>query len=107
MGLIFIGSSLPARMLPRSPILSRDKLLHAAEYAALGALACRAALGRMRAGWAVLVGVLTASVFGASDELHQLLVPGRQCDVFDWIADTAGGAVGALGWIGFATWRGA
>jgi VanZ family protein len=105
MALIFIGSSIPARMLPRSPIFSKDKLLHAAEYAALGALACRAALGRVRTGWAVLIGILVASVFGASDELHQLLVPGRQCDVFDWTADTAGGALGALGWAGFAAWR--
>ena len=39
----------------------------------------------------ILIGV---AIFGASDELHQYFVPGRSCDVYDWMADVAGGALG-------------
>lgn len=34
------------------------------------------------------------SLFGASDEWHQLFVPGRACEFFDWVADSLGGAFG-------------
>jgi VanZ family protein len=34
--------------------------------------------------------VLLTSVYGIVDEVHQLFVPGRNCDLFDWIADTLG-----------------
>ena len=38
------------------------------------------------------VGLTTA--FGASDELHQLFVPGRSADVHDLVADATGAAAG-------------
>ena len=41
-----------------------------------------------------------ASLFGASDEFHQSFVPGRDTDVFDWVADTLGATAGALVWLG-------
>jgi VanZ family protein len=34
--------------------------------------------------------VLTGGFIGLLDELHQLFVPGRQCDWRDWIADILG-----------------
>lgn len=71
------------------------QLLHALVYVVLGILACRAAEGR---GWALLLGGLVGSVYGAVDEFHQRFVPGRVCDLRDWIADTVGALVGALGW---------
>ena len=39
------------------------------------------------------IGVTT--LYAASDELHQLFVPGRDSSVFDWTADAIGGAAGA------------
>jgi VanZ family protein/UDP-2,3-diacylglucosamine pyrophosphatase LpxH len=40
--------------------------------------------------------LLIVALFAASDEWHQRFVPGRQCDVFDWMADVSGCVV-ALG----------
>ena len=34
--------------------------------------------------------------YGASDEFHQLFVACRSCDVFDLMADIAGGTIGAV-----------
>ena len=96
MGLIFLGSSIPSRSLPSSWVFSYDKVLHGIEYAVLGALACRAAGARGLA--PVVAGILVGSIFGASDEFHQLFVAGRACDWHDWLADSVGGTVGALAW---------
>jgi VanZ family protein len=71
-----------------------DKLLHAVEYGALGALLAWPLAG-VAPRRAFLLAVVLASAYGASDELHQWFVPGRFADVRDWAADTAGGALGA------------
>ncbi|MEE9493404.1 MAG: VanZ family protein [Gammaproteobacteria bacterium] len=44
--------------------------------------------------------VLLASMYGVFDEIHQLYVPGRYADIWDWVADTSGAilAVGLLSW---------
>ncbi len=39
---------------------------------------------------------LVVALFGATDEWHQLFVPGRACEFGDWLADTAGGGLGLL-----------
>ncbi len=44
-----------------------------------------------------IVAVLSLSLYGAVDELHQLTTPGRSAaDVADWIADTLGSIAGSL-----------
>ena len=93
MALIFLGSSLPSHDLPGG-VGDFDKVLHTLEYGALGALVCFAA-GRHRPR-ALVIGALVASLYGASDELHQLFVAGRSCDALDWIADSVGGTLGAM-----------
>ena len=72
-----------------------DLLAHGVLYAGLGWLAAKT----LRAGDAPLSGwlkwvvpVLFVACYGASDELHQWFVPGRQCTFADWVADVAGGA---------------
>lgn len=37
-----------------------------------------------------------ASLYGMVDELHQLLVPGRNADIKDWIADFTGALLAVL-----------
>jgi VanZ family protein len=44
---------------------------------------------------AIIVALLLTSTYGASDEFHQRFVPGRDCDVLDWAADTFGGFIAA------------
>ena len=43
---------------------------------------------------AVLVAIVISSLYGVSDEYHQLFVPGRTFDVFDMLADAIGSVVG-------------
>jgi VanZ family protein len=43
----------------------------------------------------LLASLLLSALYGASDELHQSLVPGRTPQVFDWMVDVAGAAAGA------------
>lgn len=47
----------------------------------------------------ILIFIIVA-VFSASDELHQRFVPGRSCDVYDWLADALGAGLGLIlsGW---------
>jgi len=91
MGLIFFLSAQPK--LPEVIFLfdGIDKLFHAGAYGVLGLLVSYA-LG-VSSRRAALVAVALSSLYGASDELHQYFVPGRSCDVFDWLADTSGAAV--------------
>lgn len=88
--LLFGLSSLPAGTTPSSPISfpGDDKVAHAALYAVLGGL-LRLALGRT--GPAIAL----AAAYGATDEVHQAFVPGRDADAFDWFADLVGAALGA------------
>lgn len=42
------------------------------------------------------LGIVLTSLYAASDEFHQLFVPGRSCQASDWLLDTYGGAAGAI-----------
>lgn len=73
-----------------------NAICHFAEYLILGVLLANAlGLGLSRKS-ALLLAVVLASAYGASDEIHQHFVPTRVCDPLDWMVDTLGGAVGAL-----------
>jgi VanZ family protein len=79
-------------------ILGFDKVQHFAAYAAL-ALATgfwfsrESLLKRSRRVFVICAAI--ASVYGIFDEFHQYFVPGRSCDIWDWVADSLGGAAGA------------
>ncbi len=84
----------PFPFLPQG-LLAQDKLLHAGAYAVLGALVAASLRTRVGPGHAVLVAVLLAAAYGATDEWHQAYVPGRDADPLDWTADAAGAILGA------------
>ena len=78
-----------------------DKVLHAVEYAVLGGLCYRAfrwAAGSAVSRQAVVLAIVTASLYGVTDEAHQFFVPFRESSWQDWVADTVGAAIGALSW---------
>ena len=79
------------------PLPYVDKIAHFGFYGVMGFLCAlwQRESGR-RALAAVLVGMAFVSLVGAVDEVHQHWIPGRSMDLFDWIADTAGGSAGAL-----------
>lgn len=78
-----------------------DKVLHAVEYGILSILCYRAfrrAAGSAVARQAVVLAILTASVYGLTDEVHQAFVPLREATWQDWLADTIGAVIGAMSW---------
>jgi VanZ family protein len=92
--LIFMLSTLHGSDRPPPWILSNDKIVHGVLFGILSLgvyFAIRHGHGRAR--WiAALTGLLVASCYGATDEIHQLWTPHRSSDVMDWVADTVGGA---------------
>jgi VanZ family protein len=90
MALVFHISSRPAVDVGVS-----DKLLHGLEYGVLTALLYGGLVGSMPAGPAALWSFAISSLYGGTDELHQMLVPGRSADGLDVLADAAGSALAA------------
>jgi VanZ family protein len=100
---IFVLSSIPGSSYPRTQVPGADKIVHFVLYGTMGALCVRALLLRrtataapaLRTRLLVLASaVALASFYGVSDELHQLLVPGRSADWRDALADALGALVG-------------
>ena len=72
-----------------------SSLAHFCEYTVFG-LFLRNATGRHFSPLvAFAIAVALGSLYGVSDEFHQLFVPGRACDPADWLVDTLGTALGA------------
>ena len=75
----------------------KDKLLHFAAYAVLGALVFR---GLKHSPWRhrrmLIMGasMMFAGLYGLSDEWHQYYVPSRSAEFADLLADIAGGICG-------------
>lgn len=90
------------------------KLAHFAEFAALAILALNAAfqIAKLKCGEAQLSIKLTAAAwatatfYAATDELHQMFVPGRACLATDVCIDAAGALFGLLvAWGIRSLWR--
>ena len=100
-GLIFYLSaqSHPDEDLPSLFGSVNDKVLHAMEYAGLGGLCYRAFRWGVEgpvAARALFFAILTASLYGVTDEVHQFFVPLRESSWQDWLADVTGSTLGAL-----------
>lgn len=99
--LIFFLSSQshPEDNLPAFLFDFSDKVVHGIEYAVLGMLCYRALRGGSVVSWrqhVIPMAILLASLYGASDEIHQSFVPFRDSSWLDWVADTIGAAIGIL-----------
>jgi VanZ family protein len=87
---IFLMSS---RSYPGARVPFDASYFHPLEYLTLGLL-----LGRLwysvietRGFWSFAARVVLAgAIFGASDELHQYFIPGRDCDIRDFFLDLCG-----------------
>ena len=73
---------------------------HFCEYAVFGALLANALRHHLPVRKAPVAALVCGSLYGVTDEFHQLFVPGRMCDPADWAVDTAGVLLGA--WLAYA-----
>jgi len=98
--IIFVQSSFPSITLPKVEIISADKIVHMGVYGLLAVL-CYISLIHLTEkntfslspfSWSFVI----ASLYGASDEVHQYYVPNRSAEVQDWIADVAGIVIAVL-----------
>ena len=75
-----------------------DKLFHFIEYFVLGYLWARAltyTLSNPNYLYIFIAAVFISTLYGISDELHQLFVPARSCNAIDLLFDFMGAAAGA------------
>ena len=96
-GLIFLASSISTIPSELPEFSFRDKIIHITEFMILGSLMWRSAkrwnLEIKSNRFKTLVFVIGA-IYAASDEIHQLYVPGRNGSFYDWLADIIGLAIG-------------
>ena len=92
--------------MPRVEILRYDKVVHAIVYSVLGGLFFLALrqTSSLTVGRLIVLAAAFAFIYGVTDEVHQLFVPGRSAEVYDALADGIGGMLGASGaaWIPIA-----
>jgi VanZ family protein len=100
--IIFCLSSIsnpPQPIGPKDPLWELlTSLEHVAEYTILGGLLYVgfSSLGGKTKERSFALAVLAASLYGATDEIHQYFVPNRYCDIKDFLADSAGGFIGSF-----------
>lgn len=92
-------SSLPGRAVPDAGFPGADKLVHVVVYAVLGGLCARplrrTPWGQQRPWTSIAAATAVATMYGVTDEIHQMFVPQRAADAWDLAADAVGGVVGA------------
>lgn len=94
---LFILTTIPADNVPQL-FENQDKYEHFIAYCGLAILLSLALYFQKRSilisSKAFLFALLFILAYGAVDELHQIFIPGRYCDFYDWLADSSGGILG-------------
>ena len=65
---------------------------HFTEYFIFGLTLANALRFHLKQPVSSVVAVVIASLYGVSDEIHQIFVPTRSCDPMDWLVDTIAAA---------------
>ena len=96
--ILFAGTSLPAQTVPQFGV--KDKLEHFLAYLGLTFMLSitfiiqdKIKLFKQRP---FLFAFLIGSVYGIIDEVHQLIIPGRSCELLDLSADIIGCILGII-----------
>jgi VanZ family protein len=95
--MIFFVSSRPYLHSPGPNFKLKDKVAHVAEYSVLGVLlfwGIGFSASRSRGVTFLFLVAVGAAVAGL-DEIFQSAIPGRRTDVYEWVADAIGVAIGA------------
>lgn len=73
------------------------KMAHATEYAVLGFLLAGSYADQEKKRSRIIgIPILLGSLYAVSDELHQLFVPGRSCELMDMLIDSSGVVIGTF-----------
>lgn len=84
----FSHQSRPPDTLPKFE--HSDKLMHFIAYFLYG-LALQFSFSKIRKkSRYIFLTILIGALYAASDEFHQSFIPGREADIFDWLADFLG-----------------
>jgi len=95
MGIIFGLSSIPGDSISSPPFPFSDKIAHLVEYTVFGWLLKNAFNSRYSVTILIrIMTILTGSIYGVTDEIHQLFVPGREFDFMDMLCDAIGCSLG-------------
>lgn len=96
--LLFTLTTLPTESMPAVGV--NDKLEHTLAYFGLSFLLYLTLLFQKKSvmlkKYAMLFTLLIVISYGALDEVHQLLIPGRSCELLDFLADMLGGVLGII-----------
>ena len=96
--LLFTLTSLPSQSVPAVGV--NDKVEHMLAYFGLSFLMYLALLFQKKSSLlknnALIFTLLFVLAYGILDEVHQLLIPGRSCELFDFMADMLGGIIGII-----------
>lgn len=90
---IIIASHQPDIRIHQEGFVPMDKALHLTAYFIYGIsviIALSPLSKRLSSGKFNLLVLAVGFIFALSDEIHQSFVPGRQCEIWDWIADCTG-----------------
>ena len=105
--LIFTLSAQP-HLSPPMHFQNADKVCHLGEYGVLGLLLfrlVRAMHWARRRDVAALLVLAIGMAIGGMDERFQSIIPGRSCDVLDWLADSLGVALAQVVSLAWTEWR--
>jgi len=94
MGIIFYFSSREGAELPDLP-QGFDKIFHMGIYAILAVFIYFSFKKSGVKKWVFVLSFVVAALYGISDEIHQLYVPGRDASVGDVLADSFGAFLGS------------
>jgi VanZ family protein len=96
--ILLAATSLPSQSVPSLGL--GDKLNHLGAYLVLNILLNLSFSIQQKSEYlkknSLLISFIVCIVYGAVDELHQMLIPGRSCEFMDWIADSGGSLLGSL-----------
>ncbi|HEY4756369.1 MAG TPA: VanZ family protein [Ignavibacteriaceae bacterium] len=96
--ILFTLTTLPTHSVPSVGV--NDKVEHLLAYFGLSFLLYLTLLFQKKSiilkNYAVLFTFLAVFAYGIMDEVHQLLIPGRSCELLDFLADMFGGVVGIV-----------
>ena len=93
---LFTLTTLPTSSLPSVGL--SDKLEHILAYFGLSFLLYLTLFFQKKSFFfkknAALITLSIIILYGILDEVHQLLIPGRSCELYDFLADLLGGIIG-------------